>query len=249
VSDTAALARFYEEAYSRGPGDGERYARWRALGAIGKADHVLALCRRAGLEPTSTLEVGCGDGALLGELQGRGFGGSLAGVEIAEAAVAIAARRPGIDVQLYDGARLPYRERTFELGILSHVLEHVPAPATLLAETARVCGAVIVEVPLEDNLSARRASRRATAEAVGHLQRFDRDAARALAPAAGLRVAAELDDPLPRAVHRFFATTPRARAASSVKWGLRAGLHALAPPLARRLFTLHFACLCLPRGG
>jgi SAM-dependent methyltransferase len=250
VSDSAALARFYEAAYSQGGAEGQRYARWRALGAVGKADHVLALCGQARVEPSSTLEVGCGDGALLAELARRGFGGRLAGVETAPAAVEIARRRPEIDqVQLYDGSRLPHGDAGYELGILSHVLEHVPDPPALLAETARVCRAVVLEVPLEDNVSARRASRRATAQAVGHLQRLDRNGARALVRDAGLRVACELDDPLPLAVHRFFAGTPRARAAGTAKWALRAGMHALAPPLARRAFTLHYACLCLPPGG
>jgi hypothetical protein len=30
---------------------------------------------------------------------------------------------------------------------------------------------------------------------------------------------------------------------------VRAGLHRLAPPLARRLFTVHYACLCVPAPG
>jgi hypothetical protein len=59
-------------------------------------------------------------------------------------------------------------------------------------------------------------------------------------------VAGELEDPLPLAVHTFFATTPLARARATVKWALRASLHRLAPGLARRLFTVHYACLCLP---
>jgi SAM-dependent methyltransferase len=250
VSDSAGLARFYEDAYSRPAGEGELYARWRALGAVGKADHVVGLCRRAGIEPSSTLEVGCGDGALLAELGRRGFGGRLSGVEIAAAAVQIAQRRPGLEsVDLYDGSRLPAPDGAYDLGILSHVLEHVPQPAALLAETARVCRAVVVEVPLEDNLSARRASRRVTAQAVGHLQRFDRAGARAVAAAAGLRLAGELEDPLPLTVHRFFATTPRARSAATAKWALRAATAALAPPLARRLFTLHYAFLCRPQAA
>lgn len=53
--------------------------------------------------------------------------------------------------------------------------------------------------------------------------------------------------PLPRSVQMFFATTPLARARAGAKWALRAGLHRLAPGLARRLFTVHYACLCLPR--
>jgi SAM-dependent methyltransferase len=224
-----------------------RNARWRALGALGKADHVLALCARTGFSSTSTLEIGCGDGALLCELRRRGFGGRLEGVEITRAAVEIARERAEIDrVELYDGAHLPAREGEYGLGILSHVLEHVPDPAALLAEAARVCGAVVMEVPLEANLSARRASRRERSEEVGHLQRLDRAGARAIVARAGLRVAGELEDPLPPAVHVFFATTALAHALGRAKWALRAGLHRLAPGLARRLFTVHYACLCLP---
>jgi SAM-dependent methyltransferase len=246
VEDSAALVRFYDAAYSQDPAAAARYARWRALGALGKADHVLALCERADVQPASTLEVGCGDGALLCELHRRGFGGALSGVEITEAAVAIAGARAEIDaVELYDGLHLRAADGAYELGVLSHVLEHVPDPAMLLREVARACAAVVVEVPLEANWSARRAGKRVHATEVGHLQRLDRAAMRRIVADAGLSIAAELEDPLPLAAHRFFAITPRQRAAASAKWATRASLHRLAPALARRLFTVHYACLCL----
>jgi SAM-dependent methyltransferase len=241
------IARFYEAAYAREDTQADLYGRWRAIGAIGKADHVMALCARAGLAPRRTLEIGCGDGALLCELHARGFGGELAGVEITEAAVRIAAQREEIaSVRLFDGTRLQESDGAYDLGILSHVLEHVPDPAALLREVARVCGAVVVEVPLEANLSARRAGKREHAEEVGHLQRLDRAAARAIAAGAGLSIAAELEDPLPLAVHRFFAEGTAVRARATAKWALRATLHRLAPLPARGLFTVHYACLCMP---
>ena len=56
----------------------------------------------------------------------------------------------------------------------------------------------------------------ATSGEVGHLQRLDRASARAL--------------------------TARARGAA--KWALRASMHRAAPALARRVFTVHYACLC-----
>jgi SAM-dependent methyltransferase len=244
----ARLVRFYDNAYAQqDPADAHRYAHWRALGAVGKADHVIALCTRTGLSPTSTLEVGCGDGALLCELSRRGFGGRFEGVEITRAAVGIARERAEIDrVELFDGEHLTGADGEYGLGILSQVREHGPDPAALLAETARACGAVVMEVPLEANLSARRASKREHADEVGHLQRLDRAGAREIVARAGLRVAGELEDPLPRSVHVFFATTALARAKGEAKWALRAGLHRLAPGLARRLFTVHYACLCLP---
>ncbi len=248
AAGAAELTRFYERAYTPDPQRSQEYARWRALGAVGKADHVIELCRRAGLAPARTLEVGCGDGALLCELRRRGFGGRLNGVEISEAAVAIARERPQIDsVTRYDGEHLPDADGAFDLGVLSHVLEHVPDPPALLAEVARVCSAVVLEVPLEANVSARRASKREHAAEVGHLQRLDRDGAREIVAAAGLRLVAELEDALPLAVHRFFAADARADAKGAAKWALRRSLHGVAPTLARRLFTVHYACLCVAR--
>jgi SAM-dependent methyltransferase len=252
VEDAEELVKFYDEGYTRNPSEAALYARWRALGAVGKADHVLELCSCAGLwaggHPLRTLEVGCGDGALLCELRCRGFGGRLSGVEITQAAVDIARERSEIDsVELYDGSHLDVRDETYELGILSHVLEHVTDPPALLAEVARACRAVVVEVPLEENLSARRASKREHADEVGHLQRLSRTDAREIVARAGLRVVGELEDPLPLAVHRFLAPhTSSARAKATAKWAVRAGLHRLAPPVARRLYTVHYACLCLP---
>ena len=246
MPDAAQLVRFYDDAYSQDPASAALYARWRALGAVGKADHVIALCARAGVRPASTLEVGCGDGALLCELRRRDFGGRLSGLEITEAAVEIARARGEIDaVALYDGIHIAGSADSHDLGILSHVLEHVGDPAALLAEVARVCVSVVIEVPLEANLSARRGAKREHAAEVGHLQRLDRASARRIVERAGLRIACELEDPLPLRVHRFFATTPRAKSLASVKWALRAVLYRLAPPLARRLFTVHYACLCL----
>jgi SAM-dependent methyltransferase len=247
VPNPAELLDFYDRAYAQEPQAAQLYSRWRALGAVGKADHVLALCARRGLTPGHTLEVGCGDGALLCELARRGFGGRLAGLEITAAAVAIARERPEIaSVERYDGAHVPAADGAYDLGVLSHVLEHVSDPAALLAEVARACRAVVVEVPLEANRSARRAVKREHAAEVGHLQRLDRRAARAIVADAGLTLAGELEDALPLAVHRFFASTPSMRMAATAKWAVRSSLHRCAPALARRLFTVHYACLCLP---
>jgi len=247
-SDHQRLVEFYDESYARQGSEAELYAGWRALGANGKANHVIELCRQAGILPTKILDVGCGDGALLSELRRRHFGRTLDGVEITEAAVQIARERAEINaVQLYDGARLDFPDHAFDLGIVSHVLEHVPDPPALLAEVGRACKAVVMEVPLEANMSARRAGKREHAHEVGHLQRLDRNSAREIVRQAGMRPVGELEDALPLAAQRFFARTPAQQAKATVKWAARNGLHLLAPPLARRLFTVHYACLCLPR--
>lgn len=242
---------FYEEAYAPRDATIEAlYGRWRALGAIAKADHVISLCARAGISPASTLEVGCGDGSLLSELHIRGFGGLLEGVDVARSAIDRAAMRPGIQaVRAFDGVSLPWERSSFDLGIASHVLEHVGNPRSLLIEIARVCHTVAIEVPLEDNLSARRPSRSEGFKALGHLQRLSREEVRALVRRAGLRVVGEVEDPLPLYAHRFFAKGPISTLSATGKWACRASLFRIAPPLARRLFTMHYACLCVRDGA
>jgi SAM-dependent methyltransferase len=242
------LKAFYEDSYTRGGDRGEVYAHWRALSAVGKADHVLALTPIPLRSwETRLLDIGCGDGALIAELARRQPGWQFAGVEIAEAAVELAADRcRDADVRVYDGEALPWDADAFELAVLSHVLEHVPDPAVVLREAARVAECVIVEVPLEDNLSARRGVKRAVADDVGHLQRFSRRSVAYVAEQAGLRVAAEVVDPLGREVHAFFAETPVQRARLTAKWLARTGINTISPETAQRLFTVHYACRCEP---
>jgi|tagenome__1003787_1003787.scaffolds.fasta_scaffold20500875_2 SAM-dependent methyltransferase len=241
------LAGFYDSAYARG---GERHARWRELGARAKADHVEELARRAELPHDRVVEVGCGDGALLAELSGRGFGGSLTGFDISETALELARGRsiPRVErLETFDGARLPARDGAFDLGVLSHVLEHVPDPLPLLRETARAARALIVEVPLERNLSGGRAGKREQSEAAGHLDALDRDAVRTMVRSAGLRVVDELLDPLSRDVHTFFSESALGRARGLAKAAVRRSLFALSEGVAERAFTLHYACACVPR--
>ena len=237
---TSDVAGFYDESYRHAD---ERHKEWRALSARGKADHVVELCGRAGVASARVVEIGCGDGALLAELRSRGFGGELRGFEVSDEAARLARER-GFDVGVFDGTALPVDDGAFDLAILSHVLEHVHEPARLLREAGRVAGAVVVEVPLESNLSGRRASKQAGSAQIGHLEPLDRSAVAAIVADAGLRIEDDLLDPLPSAVHTFFADGALARARAAVKAAVRRGLFAVSPRAAERTFTLHYACLC-----
>jgi SAM-dependent methyltransferase len=240
------LSGFYDSAYARG---GERHAAWRELGARGKADHVVDLASRLSLAVDSVVEIGCGDGALLAELSSRGFGGSLSGFDISSAAIELARARAAprvASLEVFDGVSLPVADGEFDLGVLSHVLEHVPEPLPLLREAARACRALIVEVPLERNASGSRETKRSSSVEIGHVQTLDREAVRSLVAGAGLRVAAELLDPLPREVHTFFASSAVDQARGLAKAAVRRGLFRASPAVAERAFTLHYACACVP---
>lgn len=243
----ADIRDFYESGYAP-TADDAKYGRWRAMSAVAKADHVMKLASAMGLgAPDAVVEVGCGDGSVLAELGRRGFGRTRTGFEISGAAVEMAAARPEIaDARVFDGDRLPVSDGRFDLAFATHVLEHVPEPRPLLREMMRVAGAVVVEVPLERNLSARRPAARAASAAAGHLQRFDRDEIRALVTDAGWRVRGEIVDPLGLEVHLFDRATPAARAEGVAKWALRR-LLTVRPGIGTRLFTVHYAVAATPR--
>jgi SAM-dependent methyltransferase len=244
---TDDLTAFYESGYRQAdPAEGERLGRWRAHGARLKAGHAVALCRRAGLRPSTLVEIGCGDGALLRELGERGLAAVLDGFELSAPAAEMArarAIRGARRIEAYDGARVPAPDGAYDLAVVSHVLEHVPAPAALLAEAARVARWVLVEVPLEANRSAARPAKRAEARRIGHLHAFDRAAIGALLAGAGLRPRAELSDPLPLSHHAFFASTPAQRARAAAKTAVRRVLWRAAPRRVERLLTVHYAVL------
>jgi SAM-dependent methyltransferase len=244
---SAALRDVYEEQYSATGTDARLYGAWRELCGVGKADHVTQLIGVLPEPPRTIADVGCGDGVLMTLLARRGVGDVRHGYDISERAVISARTRPEIErVERFDGQRLPVDDGAYDLGVLSHVLEHVPDPLPLLSETARACRAVVVEVPLEANAAASRASAQRGREAIGHLHRFSRADIHTLVERAGLRIAAELADPLPLAVHRYFADTPMSRLEATIKAAGRRALFSIAPRRAERLFTVHYACICVP---
>lgn len=240
-------AAFYTAGYSLDdPEHSLRMGRWRAIGARSKAAHAVDLCTRAGLSPARVVEIGCGDGALLAELSAAWPSARLDGFELSAPAIEIARSREiaGVErLEAYDGECLPVEDGTYDLAVLSHVVEHIPDPAPVVQEAARVARFVLVEVPLEANRSAVRPEKRALSEAAGHLHAFDRQAIRRLVADAGLKVVGELADPLGRSHHAFFASTPRAQALATAKWALRATTHRVRPAVAERLFTVHYAVL------
>ena len=118
---------------------------WRRLGALDKCSNIVRLCSK--LQHDHVLDIGCGEGAVLERLGTLGFGTRFAGLEISASGVKTVQEKNlrRVDVQLFDGYELPFQEKTFDLAILSHVLEHVEYPRRLIREGARVAKHVFVE--------------------------------------------------------------------------------------------------------
>ncbi|WP_439694718.1 methyltransferase domain-containing protein [Mucilaginibacter sp. AW1-7] len=121
---------------------------WRMLGAKYKARHIVDVCK--GLAFAKVLEVGAGDGSILKILSDNNFAAEYHAVEISESGVSYIQSREIKNlksVQVFDGYKLPFATDSFDLIILSHVLEHVEHERMLLREIKRVAKRCVIEVP------------------------------------------------------------------------------------------------------
>ena len=85
------------------------------------------------------LDVGCGPGALTGELVRRVGGEAVTAVDPSESFVAAAkARHPSVDVQLASAERLPFDDGVYDAALAQLVVHFMADPVAGLREMARV---------------------------------------------------------------------------------------------------------------
>jgi SAM-dependent methyltransferase len=213
---------------------------WRRVCAIDKARNLKTLL---GARPVaSVLEVGCGTGAVLAAVARAGVGTRHVGVDMADPTVHLDDEARTLDIQPYDGARLPFADASFDLVYCSHVIEHVPDPRGLLAEIRRVARSVIyLEVPCELHVRATRDSLQRTLD-IGHINAYTPESFSLLVQTSQLEL---LDSQLfdhSVEVHAFGGS----RLKGQVKKAIRSTLLAFSPQWAGRTFTYHFGVLCRP---
>jgi SAM-dependent methyltransferase len=221
----------YKDYYE--DGDSE----WRRLGAIGKVENILSLCRN--LPRETILEIGAGEGSILRRLSELHFGGKLYALEISPSGVeAILGKQIAnlADCKVFDGYHVPYEDDRFDIVILSHVLEHVEHPRLLLYEAARVAHYVFVEVPLEDTI---RRPMDFIFDAVGHINDYSPKTIRRLIQSCRLRIVRQITTSPAKDTYTF-----KKGRSGLINYYVKAVLLRLWPSIATRIFTYHAAILC-----
>ncbi len=98
-------------------------------------------------------EVGCGGGALLSEISKKCS--LTVGFDVSETQIKYAKRRCGNALLVVgDAGRLPFRDNVFTKGFAIEVLEHLPNPSNVVADTHRVLrqgGELIIVLPNDRN--------------------------------------------------------------------------------------------------
>jgi len=145
------------------------------------------------------LDIGCGGGELLGRY--RDLGWSVKGIEISPRACEVARAR---DLEIHQGTAFdaPFPTDSFDVVILSHVIEHVLDPVRFLARCGELLAPDGVLICATPNSRAMGLSRYGSCwyplDAPRHLMLFDPGTIRRLAREAGLRAARVVTRPEPR---------------------------------------------------
>lgn len=156
----------------------EKEAEWLKHGAVEKVNSIEKLLKRNKIKSESILELGCGTGAVITECQRRSLAMKYTGVDYSPEAIDYLQKHShGIETIQGDITDPDFFiDDSFDVVVLSHVLEHLEDPAILLSamkDSLRFSYAII-EVPLENLIVSRMKSilRNRTTSKAGHVQFF-----------------------------------------------------------------------------
>jgi SAM-dependent methyltransferase len=189
VGSTSQLQSAYDEQYGD-PGLKE----WRELGGKSKALNIVRTC--SGQRFDKVLECGAGDGSVLMHLDKLAFGRDHYALEISESGISEMKKRmlPRVkSITKFDGYDVPFSDDSFDLVILSHVLEHVEHPRILLRELNRVAPYLVIEIPLDYTIDVD--ARVEHLLSYGHVNVWTPAMLRFLLRSEGFRVVRELHSP------------------------------------------------------
>lgn len=191
----------YEKQYE------DNQAEWREMGARKKALNILELTQ--GMKFRRVLEVGAGDGSILQQLSNHRFAGELYAVEISASALQRIQHRniPQLrQAVLFDGYTLPFENNSFDLVILSHVLEHVEFERRLLRELMRIAQVQLIEVPKDYRFGVDKKVKHFLS--YGHINMYTPSSLRFLLKSEGFTILKEKIDLYSRETYRYMYSKP-----------------------------------------
>jgi len=113
------------------------------------------------INPSTIIDVGCGEGFTLSRLQEEKVGKVLSGVDNLDTAIKLGKKiNPSLKIKKGDIYKLPYKDNSFDLVLCMEVLEHLERPAEALNELKRISKKyVLLSVPNEPLFTVQRVLR------------------------------------------------------------------------------------------
>lgn len=234
MSTGAEFQAQYEDYYADGSVDTKRL-----IAAKQSVGHITAITN--GERAHSIIDIGAGEGSVLQEIAIQDLADELAAVEISGSGLEAISRRKIAklkSVERFDGYKIEHPDQSFDLGLALHVLEHVEHERMFLAEAARVCKKLYVEVPLEHIGNLQRSIQ--VSGPYGHINFYTRHSLVNLLETTGLRVERVMVFNHDLAYERLVGGDLK----GTLKYHLRRGLLKIAPDIAQRNFVYVAGALC-----
>jgi ubiquinone/menaquinone biosynthesis C-methylase UbiE len=149
----SSLGSMYDNYYN----DNDRTLLKRKLTALETIEHIQSIWDVS--KSKKILDVGAGEGSLLECLSKLNCDHQLYGVEISTSGIEVINSKNIsnlVEVLQFDGYKIPYPDKYFDLAICIHVLEHVEHERLFINELKRVATRIIIEVPLEHTFRVKR---------------------------------------------------------------------------------------------
>ncbi|MER8767312.1 class I SAM-dependent methyltransferase [Mesorhizobium sp. M0960] len=234
MANADSIIAIYDDYYA-----GDKVHAKREIASVQSVDHVKEFVQGEIFD--TILDIGGGEGAVLDKLNKRGFGKTLAAVEISSSGIeAINSRKiPNLESVLhFDGYHIPHPDKSFDLGLAIHVVEHVEHERMFLREAARVCKKLYIEVPLEHTRDLSKAIR--MSGPYGHINFYTTQTFENLLKTSGLKV---------ERLKAFGQSLPyeqylAGRSKGWLKYQIRTGLLKVAPKTAMRSMAYMAGALC-----
>jgi SAM-dependent methyltransferase len=140
--------------------------------------------------PGHLLDVGCGDGTFLNLMRQRGW--TVAGIDFDPKAIASARHKYGLELKQGDLRSAAFPANQFDAVTMSHVVEHLPDPVSVLQEIRRILkpgGQLVMTTPNTAGIGHQKfGANWFGIDAPRHLHLFNRSALSQVVARAGLKV-------------------------------------------------------------
>ena len=153
---------------------------WHAKDSPWKAKHAYRLLQKNNIYPKTVVEVGCGVGEILVNLD-KHFGSesiSYSGYDIATDAISIASQKETERLKFYKSDFTKYQGEPFDLLLMMDVFEHVPDYLGFINLCGQKAKYKLYHIPLDIHISSLLRNKMVDArEKVGHLHYFSKETA------------------------------------------------------------------------
>jgi len=169
----------------------ENNSTWHAEDSPWKTKQILKLMKRNSLNPKSIVEIGCGAGEILKQLQTHLEDKTIefSGYDIAPDAIKLAKERTNDKLHFYQENLLKKKGVHFDLELIIDVFEHVDDYIGFIKRCGEIADYKIYHIPLDMHVSGLlRGSMLRSRKKVGHIHYFSKETALATLKDAGQEV-------------------------------------------------------------